>query len=195
MVLLRLLAQRSRIFKPRFSVVAVHVNNITGQYVSNIDYLQHYAESLGIPFHYTSIEVQPEPSGRKSTCFLCSWHRRKALFRMAKELSCNKIALGHHMDDILQSYLMSITFEGKNSTMRPLLKMDKFDMTIIRPLCLVHEADLAEIAGIENFPPQLKQCPFEHETSRTQMKEILAHLESINPEARYSLWHACMGEK
>ena len=62
---------------------------------------------------------------RKSPCFLCSWNRRKALFETAKRLGCNKIALGHHQDDVLVTLLMNMTFQGAFSTMPPALKMDK----------------------------------------------------------------------
>ena len=61
----------------------------------------------------------PSTDTRKSPCFLCSWNRRKALFTVAKEQGCNKIALGHHMDDILETLLMNITFQGAFSTMPP----------------------------------------------------------------------------
>jgi tRNA(Ile)-lysidine synthase TilS/MesJ len=107
---------------------------------------------------------------------------------VAKELGCNKIALGHHMDDILQTLLMNMTFQGAVSTMPPKLVMRKFDMTIIRPMCLVHEADLIELARMKEFRKQIKNCPYEKDSSRSDMKEVLHRLEELNPEARYSLW-------
>ena len=124
----------------------------------------------------------------KSPCFLCSWNRRKALFTVAKEQGCNKIALGHHMDDILETLLMNITYQGAFSSMPPRLVMKKFDMTIIRPMCLVHEADLIELARIRDYRKQMKNCPYESQSSRSTMKGILHQLEEMNPEARYSLW-------
>lgn len=78
------------------------------------------------------------------------------MFTVAKEQGCNKIALGHHMDDILETLLMNITFQGAFSTMPPKLVMRKFEMTIIRPMCLVHEADLIEMARILGFRKQIK---------------------------------------
>ena len=119
---------------------------------------------------------------------LCSWNRRKALFTVAKEHGCNKIALGHHMDDILETLLMNITYQGAFSTMPPRLVMKKFDMTIIRPMCLVHEADLVELAALRHYQKQVKNCPYESQSSRSDMKGILRQLEAMNPEARYSLW-------
>ena len=72
--------------------------------------------------------------------------------------------------------------------MPPRLVMKKFDMTIIRPMCLVHEADLIELARIRDYRKQMKNCPYESQSSRSMMKGILHQLEEMNPEARYSLW-------
>ena len=66
--------------------------------------------------------------------------------------------------------------------------MKKFDMTIIRPLCLVHEADLVELAACHGYKKQIKNCPYEHDSHRAAMKGIFQQLEAMNPEARYSLW-------
>ena len=186
--LLELLAKRSRILVPRFSIVAVHVSMKNISYQADLEYLRTYTESFGIPFIHFETSFDPSTDTRKSPCFLCSWNRRKALFTVAKELGCNKIALGHHMDDILETLLMNITFQGAFSTMPPKLEMKKFDMTIIRPMCLVHESDLEEMAMIRGFKKQIKNCPYEKQSNRTDMKEILKQLETLNPEARYSLW-------
>ena len=188
LALLELLANRSRIHKPKFSVFAVHVSMTNIPYQADLEYLKSYAESLGVTFVHYETSFDPTTDTRKSPCFLCSWNRRKALFTVAKDLGCNKIALGHHMDDILETLLMNITFQGAFSTMPPKLLMKKFDMTIIRPMCLVHEYDLEELALIRNFKKQIKNCPYEKESNRTEMKSILKQLEQLNPEARYSLW-------
>ena len=188
LALVELLARRMKIFKPKFSVVAAHVVMRNIPYQSDVDYLQSYVESWGIPFVLYETEFDASTDTRKSPCFLCSWNRRKALFTVAKEQECNKIALGHHMDDMLETLLMNITFQGAFGTMPPKLVMRKFDMTIIRPMCLVHEADLQELAQLRGFRKQLKNCPYEHESHRSEMKGVLKQLERMNPEARYSLW-------
>lgn len=188
LALLELLARRSRILKPRFSVVAVHIGMTNIPYKSDLEYLKNYAESFGISFIHYETSFDPSTDTRKSPCFLCSWNRRKALFTVAKEQGCNKIALGHHMDDILETLLMNVTFQGAFSAMPPLLKMKKFDMSIIRPMCLVHEADLIEMASVRGFRKQIKNCPYESQSNRSDMKAILKSLEKLNPEARYSLW-------
>ena len=188
LALLELLAKRSRILKPKFSVVAVHVSMSNIPYQADLDYLRSYAEDLGVKFIHYETSFDPSTDTRKSPCFLCSWNRRKALFTVAKEEECNKIALGHHMDDILETLLMNITFQGAFSTMPPKLMMKKFDMTIIRPMCLVHESDLEEMAAMRGFRKQIKNCPYETQSNRTDMKGVLKQLETLNPEARYSLW-------
>ncbi len=188
LALLALLARQSRIRKPGFSVTAVHVKMANIPYQADEAYLAEYARASGVPFVCRSASFDAGTDTRKSPCFLCSWNRRKALFTAAKELGCNKIALGHHMDDILETLLMNITFQGAFATMPPKLAMRKFAMTIIRPLCLVPEADLTEMARIGRFRQQVKNCPYEDRSHRAEMKGILQSLEKMNPEARYSLW-------
>ena len=188
LALLELLAKRSRILKPKFSVIAVHVSMSNIPYQADLEYLKQYAQGLGVEFVHYETSFDPSTDTRKSPCFLCSWNRRKALFTVAKEQGCNKIALGHHMDDILETLLMNLTFQGAFSTMPPKLVMKKFDMTIIRPMCLVHESDLEELAALHAFKKQIKNCPYETQSNRTDMKGVLKQLEALNPEARYSLW-------
>lgn len=188
LALVELLGKRAKIFKPRFSVVAVHVVMKNIPYHTDLEYLKAFTESFGVPLLVRETLFDPTTDTRKSPCFLCSWNRRKALFTVAKEQGCNKIALGHHMDDILETLLMNITYQGTFSTMPPRLVMKKFDMTLIRPLCLVHESDLIELAMLHDYRKQVKNCPYESQSSRSDMKGILRQLETLNPEARYSLW-------
>lgn len=188
LALVELLGKRARVFKPRFSVVAVHIVMENIAYESDLNYLKSHCEAHGVEFLQASTSFDPSTDNRKSPCFLCSWNRRKALFAVAKEHGCNKIALGHHMDDILETLLMNMTFQGAVSTMPPKLVMRKFDMTIIRPFCLVHEADLLELAALRGYRKQVKNCPYESGSSRSDMKAVLRRLEALNPEARYSLW-------
>lgn len=188
LALLEMLARRARIQKPSFRVCAVHVCMSNIPYQSDIEYLRRFSESRDVPFRVYETSFDPSTDTRKSPCFLCSWNRRKALFTVAKEWNCNKIALGHHMDDVLETLLMNITFQGAFSSMPPKLQMRKFPMTIIRPLCLVPEKLLEELAQIHEYKKQAKKCPYENDSNRSQMKRILKELEALNPEVRYSLW-------
>ena len=192
LALLELLAERSRVWKPRFSVVAAYVWMSNVPYRADMDYLQGFASSLGVELVCREASFDASGDTRKSPCFLCSWNRRKALFTVAKEQGCNKLALGHHMDDVLETLLMNMVFQGAFAAMPPVLRMRKFGLSIIRPLCLVHEADLRVMARVRGYRPLVKNCPYEEQSHRAEMKRMLAGLERLNPEARYSLWR-CMG--
>ncbi len=200
--LLEFLARRSKIRVPHFTVEALHVRMENIKYETDTTYLQSFCDKLGVTLHIitTSFITIPDaspattpdgsPSGKKPACFLCSWQRRKQLFNLAQELGCTKIALGHHQDDIIHTALMNLTFQGHFSTMPAKLRMRKMPLTIIRPLCLCQEADIREYASSQHYEKQLKTCPYEKDTNRTAIQELFTHMEQLNPEARYSLWHA-----
>lgn len=192
MALMELLAMKSRIFKPRFSVEAAFVRMKNIPYQNDEDYLREFAESLGVRLHVLETSFDESTDSRHTHCFLCSWNRRKCLFNAAKQLKCNKIALGHNKDDIIQTALMNLTFEGSFSTMRPMMKMDKFEMTIIRPLCLIREHELQRYAELKGYRKQVKNCPFEDASRRHDMKDIISRLDEMNPEFSYSIFHAIM---
>lgn len=190
--LVRLLSQRARIFKPHIQVEAAHVIMDNIPYETDRSYLEQFCQENGIPFHLLHSSFDESSDPRKTKCFLCAWNRRKTLFEFAVKEGFNKVALGHHMDDILVTFLMNLTFEGSRQTMMPKLKLEHYPLTIIRPLCLVHEALIQEVAEEQGFQKQKVLCPYEELTNRSVMAEELKRLEKINPEARYSLWHAIM---
>ena len=127
---------------------------------------------------------------QKQPCFLCSWNRRKEMFNLAQELGCNKIALGHHQDDLIHTALMNLCFQSRFGTMPALLKMRKMPLTIIRPLCLIPESDIKAYAELQGYQKQQKLCPYETNSHRTDIKQIYDRLEQLNPEVRYSIWSA-----
>jgi tRNA(Ile)-lysidine synthase TilS/MesJ len=188
LALTEILGERMKVFNPKFSLVAAHISVRNIPYQSDVDYLRQYASQFNIPFVHETTGFDATTDSRKSPCFLCSWNRRKTLFEIAKAEGCNKIALGHHQDDILETLLMNMTFQGAISTMPPKLKMDKFDMTIIRPLALNTEKEMSELAQLRNFKKQEKNCPYEKDSHRSDMKNIVKQLEIMNPNARHSLW-------
>ena len=188
LALVELLGRRSKIFNPRFEVVVAHVIMRNIPYHSDLDYLRQQVEAQGLPFIVEETAFDPSTDRRKSPCFLCSWMRRKALFEIAKREGCGKLALGHHQDDILETLLMNMIHQGTFGTMPPRLRMDKFAMEIIRPLCLVTEQELRRVAAARGYRQQLKRCPYETASNRAEMKELLARMEAISPDARHSLW-------
>jgi tRNA(Ile)-lysidine synthase TilS/MesJ len=190
--LLELLAKRSRVHRPQFSVEAAHIRMENIHYETDASYLQSFCDKLGVPLHVITTRLLPPTTQakKKPMCFLCSWQRRKQLFNLAQELGCNKIALGHHQDDIIHTALMNLTFQGHFSTMPAKLRMRKMPLTIIRPLCLCQEADIRAYAEQQGYEKQLKQCPYEKATNRTTASELFAHIQQLNPEARYCIWRA-----
>ena len=205
--LLEMLARRSHILKPRFTVSALHVRMEDIAYETDTTYLQTFCNALNVPLHIITTRfpvatvsdaatpAQSPTLKQKPPCFLCSWQRRKQLFNIAQQLGCTKIALGHHQDDIINTALMNMLFQGHFSTMPAKLRMNKMPLTIIRPLCLCHEADINAYSKSHNYEKQTKRCPFEHDTNRTSAAALFAHMEQLNPEARYSIFHALEADK
>ena len=220
LLLTELLAKRSLIQHPRFTVEALHVRMENIRYETDTSYLQDFCDSLGIRLHIrtTRFEVidednaadediikfkaqsssqseAAEPSAKfkrrqKQPCFLCSWNRRKQLFNLAQELGCNKIALGHHQDDLIHTALMNLTYQARFATMPARLTMRKMPLTIIRPLCLIPESDIKAYVELQGYQKQQKLCPYETNSHRTDIKRLYDQLEQMNPEARYSIWGA-----
>ena len=203
LLLTELLANRAKIDHPRFSVEALHVRMENIQYETDTSYLQQFCDEQGVKLHLrtTRFEIGEETVNdardtrrQKQPCFLCSWMRRKEMFNLAQELGCNKIALGHHQDDMLHTALMNLTFQGRFDTMPARLKMRKMPLTIIRPLCLIEEADIKAYAEMKGYQKQKKICPYETDSHRTDIKRLYDEIEQMNPEARYSIWRALNAE-
>lgn len=190
LALLEMLGRKKLSPKPMFSLFALHVSMENIPYKADVDYLKQFAEKCGAEFVHVTTSFDPSTDKRKSPCFLCSWNRRKMLFSVAKEMNCNKIALGHHLDDVLQTLMMNLTFQGSFGTMPPLLKMNKFDMTIIRPMSQIEEKDIQMMATLQNYQKQEKNCPYEEDSHRSDMKELLCRMKEMNPNAANSMWNA-----
>ena len=189
LAMVEFLGKRAQIFVPRFRVTAVHVRVKERAYLSDLTYLRSFCDEFRVPLVVKDTAIGEE-KGDKDPCFLCSWYRRKALFDTALELGCNKIAFGHHKDDIVETLLMNLIFDGKFSTIYPKLQMDKMPLQLIRPLCLIEESELRRYAELREYVPQKQPCPFEHASSRTEIKQLVSDLERLNPNVRDSLWGA-----
>ena len=193
LALVEMLGRRQKIYVPRFSVAAVHVTIEEIGYQSDTEYLREFCEEHGVEFKVKKTNISQGEEGsrkQKNTCFLCSWYRRKALFDVAKELGCNKIALGHHKDDMVETMIMNLVFQGAFATIPPLLRMDKFEMKMIRPLCLINEAEIKRYSELRGYKQVPKLCPFEKESSRADVKQLIRKLKDMNPDAVDSMWSA-----
>lgn len=192
--LLEMLGRKMKIDKPMFTVEAVHIRMENIKYETDTEYLEGFALQYGIKMHVVTTGFDAHTDTRKSPCFLCSWNRRKQMFVKAQELGCNKIALGHHMDDIIHTAMMNEFFQGHFSTMPAMLKMRKMPLTIIRPLCMVEESDIRKYAVYRGYEKQAKLCPYETRSHRSDIRDVFGSIEKLNPEARYSVWNALESE-
>ena len=196
LLLTELLGRRAKIYKPRFQVTALHVRVKERDYHTDLSYIESFCAEAGVPLIVRDVEIGPNPDpslkGREisNPCFLCSWYRRKALFNVAQELGCNKIAFGHHRDDVVQTLLMNLIFQGAFATMPPILQLEKMPLQIIRPLCLIDEADIIRYAQLREYQKQTKLCPFEHVSSREKVKDLLEQIKTLNHEAMDSIYGA-----
>ena len=186
--LLEMLGKRAKISHPRFCVEAIHVRMENIAYETSTTYLEQFCKDLDIPLHIVTTRF--EPSDKKPPCFLCSWYRRKEIFNLAQALGCNKIALGHHQDDLLHTCLMNQFYQGRFDTMPALLRMRKMPLSIIRPLCMVEEADIRRYAELRGYEKQVKLCPYETDSHRDDMRQLFIQIQQQNTEARHSLWNA-----
>ncbi len=195
LLLTELLGRRAQIYKPRFKVTALHVRVKERDYHTDLSYLESFCAEAQVPLIVRDTEIgelpnTPNTRTTQNPCFLCSWYRRKALFNVAQELGCNKVAFGHHRDDVAQTLLMNLFFQGAFATMPPILQLDKMPLQLIRPLCLIDEADIVTYAAMRGYEKQTKLCPFEHVSSREKVKELLEYIRTLNPEAIDSLFGA-----
>ncbi len=192
--LVEMLGRQMRISRPQITVHAIHVRMDNIKYESDTAYLESFAASHGVKLHVVTTGFDMSADSRKSPCFLCSWNRRKQIFLKAQELGCNKIALGHHQDDIIHTALMNQIFQGHFSTMPARLKMRKMPITIIRPLCMEEEADIRRYAELHGYEKQKKLCPYETDSHRSTVADLFDEIERMAPEARYSMWNALNAE-
>lgn len=198
LLLTELLGRRSKIYKPRFRVTALHVRVKERDYHTDLSYLESFCAEAGVPLIVRDTEIGEDPKSQTShhtsettnPCFLCSWYRRKMLFNVAQELGCNKIAFGHHRDDVVQTLLMNLIYQGTFATMPPVLRMEKMPLQIIRPLCLIDEADIIRYAAMRAYQKQTKLCPFEHVSARERVKALVEDIKALNPEAVDSMYGA-----
>ena len=148
---LRMLQQRNG---NKFELIAVNLDQKQPGFPAHV--LPEYLTQVGVPFHIEtqdtySVVKEHIPEG-KTMCSLCSRLRRGILYRVADELGATKIALGHHRDDMLQTFFLNMFFGGKLKGMPPKVQSDRGDHLIIRPLAYVAESDLTRWAEIRNFP-------------------------------------------
>lgn len=128
-----------------------------------------------------------ETRKEKNPCSLCARMRRGLLHDTAKELACNKIALGHHMDDAAETFLMNLFSGGRAECFSPVSYLSRKDLYMVRPLIFAYESDIERVVRRENLPIVKSNCPADENTHREEMKQLLKELEKKYPAIRQKI--------
>ncbi len=147
-----------------------------------VDKLQEFCTTLNIDFYTETIELANLINNSdKSPCYTCAYFRRGTTNRIAKKLDCNKVALGHHMDDAIETFFMNITTSGQLKTFLPVTYLSKTDLTVIRPLIYYREQDIKDIVAAIPLVPIKNPCPYDGKTMRQTIKQTIKQLEHLSP--------------
>ena len=149
-----------------------------------------FFQDLDIPFYTVKAHVYPSSFKHEFNCYLCSRNRKRILFNEAVKLGIKKIALGHHLDDIIETTLLNIFFRGEVSTMMPVQSFFKGKIEIIRPMCEVHEKEIKRAAEIVNLPIVPIRCPKKGVSQRNDIKEIIKQASRLNKNVKENIYHA-----
>jgi len=176
LTMLKLLVERQKWAPVSYELIAMHVETDfrCGGCV-HTKTLKKFFEDLGVKYRFKKIKVLDE--NRKTSCFWCSWNRRKALFLAADRFKCNKVALGHHKDDIIETLLLNIFYHGEFAAMNPRQELFGGKLAIIRPLCYVEEENMRRFAKESGFPSQMCRCPNSDTSKRRLMKKFVKKIE------------------
>ncbi len=201
LVLLKALSAFRRFSPAPFTLKAITIDMGIG----NVDFepLEAFCEEEKVPYRIERTDIGDiifNVRKEKNPCSLCAKMRRGALNNALKAEGCNKLALGHHADDVLTTYLLSFIYEGRLSTFAPISYMTRSGVTLIRPLVLTDEKNVAAYARDAGLPVTKSPCPANNETQREYMKNLVRNVQKdipfardrmlsaiINPD-RYNLW-------
>ena len=181
LTLLYILANMRRFYPVKFEVIAVSVDMGLGLDPDEVAAVQKVCDELGVEYvvEKTQIgEIVFNVRKEKNPCSLCANMRRGALNNTAKAHGCNKVALGHHADDLVETLFLSLFYEGRLSTFSPVTELERAGVTVIRPMIYIREK---EIIGFAKDKPIIHNpCPADKHTQRQYIKNLIKTLEKDN---------------
>lgn len=180
-----------RFYPARFKLCAITVD--LGFQNLDLEEIKALTRFLGIEYHIVQTDIaQIIFEDRKETnpCSLCAKMRKGALNDAVKRLGCNKVSYAHHKDDVVETMLMSLIFEGRFHTFSPVTYLDRTGLTVIRPLLYMNEADVIGFVNKHQIPVVKSPCPADGNTKREYVKGLLKQLNQENPGVKERMFTA-----
>ncbi len=193
LALLLALRHLQRLYPKKYSLQAVTVD--LG--FPNVDFskIQSFCVDIEVPFTRVKTEIANivfYEKREKNPCSLCAKMRKGAFNDAIKELGCNKVAYAHHRDDVVETLLLSLIFEGRFHTFSPVTYWDRMDLTLIRPFVFMKEADIIGFQNKYQLPVAKSPCPADGRTKREYAKNLLKELNQDHPGAKDRIFAAIL---
>ena len=190
LVLLLLLAELRQYNSKSFTIEAITIDMGLGMDYTEI---QNLCDRLNVPFHLIKTEIGPiifDHRKEKNPCSMCSKMRRGALNQALLDLGLNKLALGHHYDDAVETFVMSLIYEGRISCFQPVTDLDRTGIIQIRPMLYIHEKTVDSFATRQNLPVLANRCPVDKNTKREEIKQLVYDLSATYPDLKERIFGA-----
>ena len=182
-----------RFYPNKFELSAITVD--LGYEEFDLNPVHELCQELGVPYKVVKTDIAHilfEERKESNPCSLCAKMRKGALNDAVKEMGCNKVASAHHKDDIIETMLLSLIFEGRFHSFSPKTYLDRMDLTVIRPIMFVDEADVIGFKNKYNLPVVKSKCPVDGYTKRQYAKELVRQLNTEHPGAKNRMFTAIL---
>ena len=191
LTLLCAMADLRRFYPKKFELCAITVD--MGFEGMDLSPIAKFCEELDVEYHVVPTQIYKiifEVRKEKNPCSLCAKMRRGALYGYAKQIGCNKVAFGHHFDDVVETFMLNLFYEGRLGCFQPVTYLSNTDITLIRPMIYMPEKDVRYFASKTELPIVKSTCPADGNTEREEMKKLLASIEKTNKGLRYRIFGA-----
>ena len=185
------LSQLQKFYPKQFTLSAITVD--MGLDTMNLEPIKALCADFNVPYEIISTEIGKilfEARKESNPCALCAKMRKGALNQKALELGCNKIAYAHHKDDVVETLMLSLIYEGRFHTFAPVTFLDRMNLTVIRPLVYMKEADVIGFVHKHDVPVVKSPCPADGHTRREYVKQLLRQLNYENPGVKERMFTA-----